>query len=87
MAVDPSKCLKVLTRAFFGFLFRKHLEHLVRGWLEDAIGIFENIMIVSGGKPLLEIFVKYKKIGWRSFLVPKSTKNCLCLVLKHADIL
>ena len=43
--------------------------------MEDAIGIFENIMIDSSGKTLLEIFFKYEKIGWRSFLVPKSAKK------------
>ena len=35
----------------------------MRGLLEYAIGIFENILIDLGGKTLLEIFVKYEKIG------------------------
>ena len=60
--------------------FGKHFERLIRGWLEEAIGILENILIDLGGKTLLEIFVKDEKIGWLLFLSPKSTTKILfCL--------
>ena len=45
----------------------KHFERLVRGWLVDIIGIFENIMIDFVGKTLLEIFVEYEKIAVNRF--------------------
>ena len=49
----------------------------MRGLLEYAIGIFENILIDLGGKTLLEIFVKYEKNGWQSILLSKSAKKGL----------
>ena len=51
--------------------------------LEDAIGIFENILINSSSKTLLEILVKYDKKRCRSFLVPKCTKKGLFGGLKR----
>ena len=58
----------------------RHALNLVCGWLEDAIVVFEDVLIDLGDKILLEIFVKYEKIGWRLFLVPKSTKKGIFLV-------
>ena len=45
--------------------------------MEDATAIFESITIDLGGETLLEMFVKYENIGWRSFLVPKSARKAL----------
>ena len=45
-------------------------------------------MIDIGGKTLLETFVKYQKIGWRQFLMPKSAKMglfCLKRVGTHFE--
>ena len=63
--------------AFFWFkVGQTHFKRLVWGWLKDTIGIIENIIIEIGGKNLSGNFVKYKKSGCRSFLMPKSAKKC-----------
>ena len=65
-----------MSRSVKGFFFGlEGVERLVWNWLEDAINIFENIVIDFGGKTVLEILVKYEKNCSGSVLVPKSAKK------------